>query len=206
MSVWSVVYLPKEKKVEKKTGNVQTVEKERPSEETKKPPTPEAPKIKLPSKAQMMKDPMKYIGEAVKAFQEVSTMVSENRGAIMQIAGHLKENDEKLAPLYSALEQRAKATQNQPQGALPQPQQMGVFDLLRLGAQSGILGAPQEDPFMKELKMEIFRTGLESMRYGSAINKGIAMRVSGAFGKEIEASIQKDLARVAQEAEAAAKV
>lgn len=162
--------------MKKTNGNAQAAVEKKPKKQVK-------PAFKLPSQAEIMKNPMKYLAVAVQQFQSLSQMAAENREAVMQIAKHIESSDKKLAPLVSMLETaQQRQAQMQSQGQ-PAPQAGGnaamIMDAIKTVSSSG--GGNSE---MAGLGRDLVRAQIESIK-ASAIARQEEGTLLSKIGKEV---------------------
>lgn len=144
-------------------------------------PNPKSKPLKLPSQAEIMKNPMKYLAEAVKTFQGLSQMVADNQKVILGIVDHLKASDAKVAPLVDMIEKaraaREQATANP--ASTPPPQGGG-------GTIGGILqllpallgGGGGSNPFQEMMMKSMFEKSMMGMDLSNALTKAMIIKLA----------------------------
>lgn len=182
--------------MERKIGTVQTVKEKKPEKEIKKPKgykkvegrSMSGP-LKLPSQTEIMKDPMRYIGQAVQIFQNLAVQVEKQGEAIVEIAKHIKTSDEKLAPIVTALEQAQAARTQAPAGSNPAPPGIpgGMGALLQLLPSLLSGGGVDEETrdFNKRMRDLTLRRMEGDIGFTEAIKDVIVRKIAGKAAADI---------------------
>ena len=157
----------------------------------------EKPRLKLPSRTELMKNPMKYISVAVEQFQKMDERVTNIEDAVMNMAKGIDARDKSLAPLVELAERAKQMREAQPQGQ-GSPQAggggMGLIQMLAPFLRGGGGGGESWiDEEMKTLFKNTLKTNIERGRRETNIleNVGVAV-ISKITGKTVS-DVVKDL-------------
>lgn len=177
---------------EKEKNTVQTVEKStQPSEEE----APTAPALKLPSKAELFKNPMKFIGMAVETYQQMDARMTNVENAIMTIAKHIDESDKKLAPLVDLAEKVKQARTAQPQNT-SQPTGIpssggneGLIQLLMQMAPALLGGGGGQSERMTKLSEDLMQASIDRLKSDVSFAKAFQDAVIGKIASKTASEI-----------------
>ena len=157
--------------MESQTGNVKTADTSTQNQKTEP--------LKLPSKAELLKNPMKYIELAIGQFQALSERVENTEKAITILA----QTNEALMPLVE-LAKTVKQRQDQAQasGATNIPQGQGLGGLFMQLAPR-LIGGGGLDEEMRALNKEIMQMSIQRMKadigFTEAIKNAVVSKIAG---------------------------
>lgn len=147
--------------------------------------------FKLPSQAEIMKNPMKYIGQAVQTFEKLTKQVEDQGKAIVLISKHIQESDKKLAPLVNAIEQsNAARAQGPATPAGPTPAGAGglgqIMQLLPL-----LSGGGGGNPMMEAMMKKMVERSILGMDLSNALTKAMIIKIA----PELANTLTKDIVK-----------